>query len=128
MQEVYRYIEECDNIVIASPIYYQELTGQMLNIGSRFQTYFCAEYFRKEKPIKKEKKGAVILVGGGNGKVEKACDTACDLLRHIHCSRIHDLVLSHNTDTLPAAEDAEAVMGVQDIARFFNERQPAMPT
>ena len=25
MQEVYRYIEECDNIVIASPIYFSEL-------------------------------------------------------------------------------------------------------
>ncbi len=56
MQETYKYIEECDNILIASPIYFSELTGALLNIGSRLQTYFCARFFRKEKPIKKAKK------------------------------------------------------------------------
>ena len=29
MQEIYSYIEDCDNIVIASPIYFSELTGKM---------------------------------------------------------------------------------------------------
>jgi len=28
MQDIYKYIEECDNIVIASPIYFSELTGK----------------------------------------------------------------------------------------------------
>ena len=72
MQEVYEYIQDCDNILIASPIYFSELTGKMLDVGSRLQTYFCAGFFRKEVPIEKEKRGAVILVGGGDGHVEKA--------------------------------------------------------
>lgn len=29
MMEIYRYIEDCDNIVIASPNYFSELTGKM---------------------------------------------------------------------------------------------------
>ena len=28
MQEIYKYIQECDNIMIASPLYFSELTGQ----------------------------------------------------------------------------------------------------
>ena len=33
MQEVYKYIEDCDNIVIASPIYFSELTGKLLDVA-----------------------------------------------------------------------------------------------
>ncbi|MCM1191975.1 MAG: flavodoxin family protein [Butyrivibrio sp.] len=64
MQDVYKYIQECDNILIASPLYFSELTGKLLDVGSRLQIYFCARFFRKEEPIIKSKKGAVILVGG----------------------------------------------------------------
>ena len=41
MQVIYSYIEDCDNIVIASPLYFSELTGKLLDLGSRLQTYFC---------------------------------------------------------------------------------------
>ncbi len=67
MQEVYAYIQACDNILIASPIYFSELTGRLLDVGSRLQTYYCARHFRQEKPIAKAKKGAVLLAGGGGG-------------------------------------------------------------
>lgn len=48
-----------------------------LDVGSRLQTYFCARFFRNEEPIVKSKKGAVILVGGGDGHIDKAYGTAC---------------------------------------------------
>jgi len=119
MQSVYSYIEECDNIVIASPIYFSELTGQMLNIGSRLQTYFCAKHFRKETPIAKEKKGAVILVGGGDGDAAKAYNTACTLLRLMNCTDIFRMICSHHTDTTPAIEDRAAAEDIEELARFF---------
>ena len=121
MQDIYKYIEICDNIVIASPIYFSELTGKLLDIGSRFQTYFCSRSFRKEEPSIKPKKGAVILVGGGDGSPETACKTAKILLHHINCHDIHPLVCSHNTNTQPAVEDKAAVEGVRNIVRFFND-------
>ncbi len=70
MQEIYEYIPICDNILIASPIYFSELTGKLLDFGSRLQTYFCAGFFRNEQVIQKGKKGAVILVGGGDGNMD----------------------------------------------------------
>ena len=33
MQQIYDYIRECDNIIIASPVYYSELTGKLLELG-----------------------------------------------------------------------------------------------
>ena len=50
------------------------------NVASRLQTYFCAKFFRKNKPIVKSKKGAVVLVGGGDGNMRKPYETACTLL------------------------------------------------
>ena len=120
MQEIYEYIQECDNILIASPLYFSELTGKLLDVGSRLQTYFCARNFRGEDPIKKPKKGAVILVGGGDGRIEPAYSTACTLLRLMNCNSIHEAVYSHNTNETPAVDDKNTLAGLKSIVKFFN--------
>ena len=119
MQEVYKYIEDCDNIVIASPIYFSELTGKLLDVGSRLQTYFCRRFFRHEELDFKSKKGAVILVGAGDGRVDKAYETACTLLHHMNCHDIHDVVYCHNTNDNPAIDDAHTKDGIKSIVSFF---------
>lgn len=119
MQDVYKYIQECDNIVIASPLYFSELTGKLLDVGSRLQTYFCARFFRKEEPVMKSKKGAVILVGGGDGHIDTAYSTACTLLHHMNCHNIYEVVYSHNTNERPATDDMNALMGLDRITYFF---------
>jgi len=120
MQEIYQYIQECDNILIASPLYFSELTGQLLTVTSRLQTYFCAKFFRKEEPINRKKKGAVILVGGGDGHIENAYGTACILLHLMNARDILPAVYSHNTDNTPSINDRAALQGAKDIALFFN--------
>ncbi len=119
MQEVYAFIQACDNILIASPLYFSELTGLLLSLGSRLQTYFCARSFRKEEPVQKPKRGAVILVGGGDGHISTAYGTACTLLHHMNCYDILPAVFSHSTNDRPAIQDDEAVQGIRDIAAFF---------
>lgn len=120
MQEVYGYIRVCDNILIASPLYFSELTGRLLDVGSRLQTFFCARTFRQEEASGKPKRGAVLLVGGGDGNMDKACGTAATLLRHMNARDIHPLVSSHHTNQRPALHDERAVAGVREIAAFFN--------
>ena len=122
MQAVYDYIEECDNVVIASPIYFSELTGKLLDVASRFQTYYCARAFRKEEPAIKPKKGAVILVGGGDGGFGWAHATAKVLLSQLNCREDHLLVANHNTNRVPAIEDAATLQAVDDMIRYLNGR------
>lgn len=121
MQVVYDYIQECDNILIASPIYFSEVTGKLLDVASRLQTYFCARFFRKEEPINKCKRGAVFLVGGGDGRIDKAFETSSTILHHMNCNDIHEVVYSHNTNIKPAAEDKQVLEGVSNIVDYFNE-------
>ena len=123
MQEIYSYIDDCDNIVIASPIYFSELTGKMLDFGSRLQTYFCGRVFRNEEISIAPKKGAVILVGGGDGRVEKAYETACTLMRHMNCYDIDEAVCSLNTNVVPAIQDKKAMEGIDRIAKFLNSER-----
>lgn len=120
MQSVYNYIQECDNILIASPIYFAQPTGKLLDVGSRLQTYFSARFFRQEIPIPKKKRGAIILVGGGDGHIEKPYETACCLLHHMNAYDILPPVFSHNTNEMPAIEDETAVAGTERIVAFFN--------
>ncbi|NEU04858.1 flavodoxin family protein [Clostridium senegalense] len=122
MQEVYNYIQECDNILIASPLYFSELTGQLLAVTSRLQTYFCARLFRNKMLIKNEKKGGVILVGGGDGNTGNAYKTACTILHHMNSREIAPVVYSHNTNNIPAKDDITAMKGSMNLALFFNEK------
>lgn len=120
MQEIYSYLEDCDNIVIASPIYFSELTGKMLDLGSRLQTYFCGRFFRKEKISIAPKRGAVILVGGGDGRMDKAYETACTLMHHMNCDNVAEVVCSINTNAVPAIQDEQALEGLDRVAKFLN--------
>lgn len=120
MTEVYNYIEDCDNVVIVSPIYFSQPTGKLLDVCSRFQKYFAAKYFRKQNLLFKSKKGAVIFVGGGDGHPNNAYKTACTLLNHINVKDVYPLVGSFNTNERPAIEDKKAIKGIENIVNFFN--------
>ena len=120
MTEIYDYIVDCDNVVIASPIYFSQPTGKLLDVCSRFQTYFAAKHFRNQTPIIKPKKGAVVLVGGGDGNPEDAYKTAYTLLRHINISEVYPLVGSFNTNDLPATEDETVISEIANIINYLN--------
>ena len=91
-QEVLSYIEECDHIIMASPVYFEEVTGMLLAVMSRLQTYFSARYIRKEEPVPKKKTGAVLLTAGSIGPREKAESTAEMLLRQMSCEQSGDCI------------------------------------
>ena len=123
MAGVYDYIEDCDNVVIASPIYFSQPTGKLLDVCSRFQTYFAAKHFRNEAPLAKAKKGAVILVGGGDGNPQKAYDTLCGILNHINTTEIYKLVGSFNTNKISAIEDYKTLNDICKLAEFLNDKR-----
>jgi len=120
MQQVYDDIQECDNILIASPVFFTELTGQLLMVASRLQTYFCARYFRKEIPIKKSKKGGIILLQGGAHQADKAADTAKMLLNTMNAIDIAPAVFCLNSDSVSPSDNTLAMEGVREIVQLFN--------
>jgi multimeric flavodoxin WrbA len=119
MQEIYNDIQEADNIVIASPMYFSELTGQLLAVLSRLQTYWCAKYFRHEEPVPKKKKGGIIIVRGGDGELKKAEDTAKTLLRHMN-AKPGVLVFADNSDTVASVDNPEVMAELVKLSDTLN--------
>lgn len=121
MQEIYPYFEECDNVVIASPVWFSSLSGPTLNLASRFQTYFAGRIFRGEKR-KADKNGVLILVGGEKGTEEMPKQNALTIMKTMSVRRpIIATICSMNTDKIPAAEDQEALAQVREAAQMLNE-------
>lgn len=114
MQEVYDYMEECDHIILAAPVYFGELSGQLLAVLSRLQTYFSARFIRKEEPLPKAKTGGIILTAGSFGPREKAEDTAKFLLEQMS-ARWTGTIYYNETDKEPVSQKQGAS---EEILRF----------
>lgn len=116
MQQVYRRIQEADQIVLASPIYFAELTGSLLQTASRLQALWVAKTFRG-RPLwpDRPRRGALFLTDGGDGAWEAALAMGKRLLRLMGAS-MEELIYCSGTD-LPdgpsrisrAAEQAAAL-------------------
>ena len=120
MQDVYKIIETCDNIIIASPIYFSELTGRLLDVASRLQTYYYGMQKNHGHPVKKPKRGGVLLVGGGEGDPQIAYATAVRILHYMKAKEIYPLICSHRTDEIPAAEDGAVLAQIRELAAFLH--------
>ena len=127
MQQVYEWLNEVDHVIIASPLYFSELTGSILNFASRLQYLYVSRSIRKDVNFQlKGKQGALILVGGGDTiDTSKAEGTAHTLFKHMNVKSI-GTVLSLHTDSIGdimgtlAKDDRKAIRRVQELASILN--------
>ena len=94
MQEIYAYLLECDNLILASPVHYAELSSGLLKVASRFQIYSSVLIFRHETLPVKTKRAAFILAQGGSGGAERAYETARLIFQSIGIKEIYPFVCS----------------------------------
>jgi len=117
MQNIYKMIGETDNIIIASPIYFSELSGSLLQLASRLQYFWVSKNIRHESVLSdKKRKGIIILVGGGDGSPEQPLHMGKLLLHHMG-AEYYDSVCSHNTNNTTSNNDIISLNRVQEIAR-----------
>ena len=116
------YDDDFDCVVLASPVYFSTLPGQVLSLMSRLQPWHCAMYFLKQPLKLRDKKAAVILTAGGKGNADKAYHHVRAMMRMLNATGYDEhWVVSPNTDTLPADQDEAALSGVRNIAAWLNE-------
>ena len=120
-QEVDQAIREADNIVIASPIYFGEVTGAVLHAMSKVQVYWSAKFLRREELIDKPKKGGVILAYAGNCDIDHPLKTLKIYLNNMRVVSLFDPVISKDTDNLPAKEDRDCLEQARNFAQFLNQ-------
>jgi len=121
MQPVYDYIAECDNVVLASPIWFSSLSGPALNIASRLQTLFIGRFRRGEKH--EPTKNGVLILAGAQPKTKAApVESAMTILRNMDVKRpLVGTICSLDTDNVPAKDDALAFLVAKETARRLNQ-------
>lgn len=124
MQAVYAAIEACSHIVIASPVHFSELSGPLICLGGRLQTYYAGRAFRGESASPRVKKGGIVLCGGGDGSPQKALSTATTFL-HQMGAEVVGSALSLHTNMLPAGQDTAALEAIGRLAALLGS--PALP-
>lgn len=128
------YDDNFDNIVIASPVYFGTMPGQMLSLMSRLQPWHAKVYFLGQKPDLKKKKAAAILTAGGKHNEEKAYHHLRAFFKMVGAIEhqpnqvdfgtddfVKHVVTSVDTDRIPAIEDEKALYGVKELAAWLNE-------
>lgn len=115
------YNDDFDNVVIASPLYMSNLTAPLMAIASRFQAYYCAKRFLKDEITIRQKKSALIIVGGGDGSADDAKKLSKWMFKKMNAevSEKH-CVFSLRTDEIPTKDDGEAISKIHGIADYFN--------
>lgn len=123
MQEVYKLLNEVDNIILVSPIYFSELTGQLLNFASRLQLFYVARQIRKNNEYNlKLKNGILVISAGGDSRnlEERAIESAKIILRHMNTHLIGIASTLHTND-ISAEEDIEALSKARELALKLNQ-------
>jgi multimeric flavodoxin WrbA len=116
------YNDDFDIVVIASPIYMCNLTGPLVSLASRFQAYYAAKRFLKDAMNIRKKTAVLILVGGGDGEPGQAMSLAKLMFKNMNAVlEDNNIVLSLNTDEVPAKEDINAINRINDIALRINQ-------
>lgn len=116
MNRIYDLTSQADVIVLASPIHYSMVSGKLLELFSRYQAWYCNGRFLKLAINNKEKKGVILLAGGGDGSPEPALAESKLLLRSINVKGDILFALSDNTDEVAARDDEAAMALVKKIA------------
>lgn len=121
MFKVYNLLNEVDNVVLSSPVYFSELSGQLLSYTSRFQRYFAERVLRENHEfIMKVKKGALILSAGGDcHDIARPIETANIIFNHIKTKSV-GTISSMKTNDVPAMVDKSIDDQVKVVANLLN--------
>lgn len=121
MFKVYDLMDVVDNVILASPVYFSELTGPLLSYTSRFQRYYVDRVLNKNPDFKmKAKKGAIILAGGApTFNMERPIKTGKIIFKHINTTFV-GLMSSLNTNEIPASDDPSIDEQAEKLAALLN--------
>jgi len=123
MQEIYKKIDEADNIIFASPMYFYSVPGPMKIIIDRLQMFWAGK-LRNDKPKGFIKKGAILMVGGAPS-FEKQFLAGEIVLKGVLADLSTEcigMVTFSNTDKNSPLDSNEVQNNIKDIAAILNSK------
>ncbi len=108
LDEFFSLFENADVVVFSSPVYNGSFSAPVKALIDRFQVYYTSFYKNgKIQPIKKHRKGILLVAAGRDG-----VEAIADMEKNLRCAftilnmSLEGTVLCANTDTVPEYENA----------------------
>ncbi len=124
MQDIYDYLEDCDAVVVATPMHFGTVSGPLFTICTRLQRYWSSKNnVRKNDPDNlKPKYGALLVTTGGKWvNMELLIEGAVDFLfDHVNAEQIGS-VFAYQTDANPAKDNVKALEKTRYLGQRLNE-------
>lgn len=110
LTKVFNNIDDYDNVIVATPLYYNQPTGMLMAMMSRTQMFF------NSKKSLKPKNGYVVVVGGGDSVVNSADaeKTIRIMLMGLNV-KVKGYVRCLHTSTVKPENDVEANKDLEEI-------------
>ena len=116
------YDDDFDCVVLASPVYYGTLPGQVLSLMSRLQPWHVAQFFLNRPLELRRKKAAVILTAGGRHNEAGAAHHIRVFFKLLNAKGHEEhTVTSLDTDAVPAEQDEKALADTRALAAWLNK-------
>lgn len=116
------YEGDYDNVVLAVPVYYRTVPGQVLSLMSRFQAYRSAKKHLADPRMNKQRKAGLILTAGGKGNERGAEHHVRVFFKMLNADGFEKHpVFSLHTDALHAVDDANALAAAKSLALWLEE-------
>jgi multimeric flavodoxin WrbA len=123
MTQLYDYIIACDRVIFASPLYFSQYTGSFLGFMSRIQM-LCAQRYIRHVPVEIKQKRGLVLLNGGGSTVSTAGVEQCTriLMREFNCDN-YKTICYIGTDKKSVLEDEKTISALNEGIDFFNKRE-----
>ncbi|MCF8002301.1 MAG: flavodoxin family protein [Halanaerobiales bacterium] len=121
MQSIYKKIDQADNIVFASPLYFNCIPGPLKNIVDRCQVYWAA--VKRDEITEKNKKAVLLLCGGAPpyNKQFKAAEIVLEgVLKDIK-AEVVDKVFIPNTDKVTVDDNKNGKLQLKEASLLLNK-------
>lgn len=121
MQHIYSKIDEADNIVFASPMYFYNVPGPLKIIIDRLQIYW-AGVLRKDHPEIGTKKGAILMCGGARPFKNQfiAGEIVLKAILKDLSAECIGIVTSSYTDKFPVSQNEDIKNQIRNLAKKIN--------
>jgi len=115
------YNDDFENVIVASPIYISGLPSHLMSLAERFQVYYGSKKILKTQREVQSKNGGFILIGGGDGKPDRAISQGKNILKGMNATiDAGEIILYQNTNVAPAVDDSVTVEKVKELAMRLN--------
>lgn len=110
MIEIYKKIDEADNLILAAPTYLYGVPGPMKIMLDRFQVYW-AQVVRGDKPEVIVKKGAIIVSGGAPRFENQFTGIGLELADSLHVCNVKEVgrVFMDDADRMKSLDESPEI-------------------